>query len=110
MDLHLIVDNYATHKHPKVQRWLARHPRFHVHFIPTSSSWLNRVERWFRDLSERRLRRGTFRNVPDLIAAIHDHIDHHNDTDKGSRWSAKAETILAKVRGAHAALDKTTSE
>jgi transposase len=72
VDLHLIVDNYATHKHPKVQRWLARHPRFHMHFIPTSSSWLNLVERWCRDLTEQRLRRGTFRNVPELIAAIHD--------------------------------------
>jgi transposase len=109
VDLHLIVDNYATHKHPKVQRWLSRHPRFHVHIIPTSSSSLSLVERWFRDLSEHRLRRGTFRNVPDLIAAIHDYIDHHNDTDKGFRWTAKAETILAKVRRARAALDKTPS-
>lgn len=105
----MIADNYCTHKHPKVQRWLARHPRFHMHFIPTSSSWLNLVERRFRDLSEQRLRRGIFRNVPDLIAAIHDYIDHHNDTDKGFRWIAKAETILAKVRRARAVLDKTPS-
>lgn len=109
LDLHLIADNYRTHKHPKVQRWLARHPRFRMHFIPTSSSWLNLVERWFRDLTEQRLRRGTFRNVPDLIAAIYDYIDHHNDTDRGFRWTARAETILTKVRRARAVLDKTPS-
>lgn len=110
LDLHLIADNYSTHKHPKVQRWLARHPRFHMHFIPTSSSWLNLVERWFRDLTERRLRRGVFHNVPMLISAIQDYIDHHNDTDKGFRWTAKAEAILAKVRRARAVLDKTPSD
>ena len=64
--LHLIVDNYATHKHPKVQRWLKRHPRFHVHFTPTSASWLNMVERFFRDLTDNRLRRGVFTSVPQL--------------------------------------------
>lgn len=66
LDLHLIVDNYATHKHPKVKRWIARHPRFHVHFIPTSSSWLNLIERWFREITAKRIRRGTFRSVPQL--------------------------------------------
>jgi transposase len=110
LDLHLIADNYATHKHPKVQRWLARHPRFHMHFIPTSSSWLNLVERWFRDLTERRVRRGVFRSVPALIEAIQDYIDHHNDTDRGFVWTAKAEHILAKVRRARAVLDKTPSD
>jgi transposase len=110
LDLHLIVDNYATHKHPKVKRWLARHPRFHMHFIPTSSSWLNLVERWFRDLTDRRLRRGTFHNVPVLIEAIQDYIDHHNDTDRGFIWTAKAEDILKKVRRARAVLDKTPSD
>lgn len=107
--LHLIVDNYATHKHPKVQRWLGRHPRFHMHFIPTSSSWLNLVERWFRDLTDKRLRRGTFLNVPQLIAAIDEYIEQHNDRGKGFQWTAKAETILAKVRRARATLDKTPS-
>ena len=68
--LHLIGDNYATHKHPKVQRWLARHPRFHMHFTPTSASWLNMVERFFRDLTQNRLRRGVFRDVEELIMAI----------------------------------------
>lgn len=110
LDLHLIVDNYATHKHPKVQRWLRRHPRFRVHFIPTSSSWLNLVERWFRDLTEKRLRRGVFRNVPELVEAIEDYIQHHNDYAKGFTWTAKAEDILAKVRRARAVLDKVPSE
>jgi transposase len=78
LDLHLIVDNYATHKHPKVTAWLAKHPRFHAHFIPTSSSWLNVVERWFREITEKRIRRGTFRNVPQLVAAIETFIATHN--------------------------------
>lgn len=70
LDLHLVADNYATHKHPQVRRWLKRHPRFHMHFTPTSSSWLNLVERWFRELTQKRLRRGTFRSVRELQAAI----------------------------------------
>jgi len=110
VDLHLIADNYSTHKHPKVKRWLARHPRFHLHFIPTSSSWLNLVERWFRDLTERRLRRGVFRSVPELIQAIETHIEHHNNTGRGFVWTAKAEDILAKVRRARNVLDKTPSD
>jgi transposase len=110
LDLHLIVDNYATHKHPKVNRWLARHPRFHLHFIPTSSSWLNLVERWFRELTEKRLRRGVFRSVPDLTKAIDDYIEHHNNRTTGFTWTAQAEAILAKVRRARAVLDKTPSE
>ncbi|QVL31345.1 IS630 family transposase [Telmatocola sphagniphila] len=109
LDLHLIVDNYATHKHSKVRRWLARHSRFHMHFTPTSSSWMNLVERWFRDLTDKRLRRGTFRSVPQLIQAIEDYIDHHNNTGKGFQWTAKAEVILEKVRRARATLDKTHS-
>jgi len=79
LDLHLIVDNYATHKHAEVQAWLARHPRFHLHFIPTSSSWLNMVERWFREIITRRIRRGTFRSERKLIEAIQSFIDAHND-------------------------------
>lgn len=109
LDLHLIVDNYATHKHLKVKAWLARHPRFHVHFIPTSSSWLNLVERWFRDLTDKRIRRGTFRSVPELIEAIEEYVEHHNEVGKGFNWTAKAETILAKVKRARAVLDKTPS-
>lgn len=109
LDLHLIVDNYATHKHPSVQRWLKRHKRFHMHFTPTSSSWLNLIERWFRDITERRIRRGTFRSVAQLEQAIHDYIDHHNANPKGFIWTAKADAILEKVRRARAALNKTPS-
>ena len=107
LDLHLILDNYATHKHPKVLRWLDRHPRFHLHFIPTSSSWLNLVERFFRDLTDKRIRRGAFKSVPDLIAAISDYIDGHNESPRPFVWKAKAETIIEKVRRARLALDKT---
>ena len=104
-ELHLIADNYATHKHPRVQKWLARHPRFHMHFTPTSSSWLNMVERFFRDLTEQRLRRGIFRDVEELIMAIGDYIDKHNDSPKPFVWTARASDVLAKVRRARAALD-----
>ena len=104
-ELHLIADNYATHKHPKVQKWLVRHPRFHVYFTPTSSSWLNMVERFFRDLTEQRLRRGVFRNVEELIMAIGDYIDKHNDNPKPFVWTAKASDILEKVKRARAVLD-----
>jgi transposase len=99
--VHLIVDNYATHKHPRVQRWLARHPRFHMHFTPTSCSWLNMVERFFRDLTENRLRRSAFRSVEELIAAIHEYIDRHNEQPKPFIWTAKAADILEKVKRAH---------
>jgi transposase len=111
LDIHLICDNYATHKHAKVQSWLKRHPRFHVHFTPTSSSWLNLVERWFRELTDKRIRRGVFKSVRELIAAIDEYIEHHNDhTEHGYRWKAKAEDIIAKYHRAKAALDKVPSE
>ena len=109
LDLHLIVDNYATHKHPKVKSWLKRHPRFHVHFIPTSSSWLNLIERWFREITDKRLRRGTFQNVPQLIAAIVEYIEKHNTSPQPFVWTAKADEILAKVARAKATLQKTPS-
>jgi len=109
LDLHLVVDNYATHKHPKVKAWLRRHPRFHVHFIPTSSSWLNLVERWFREITDKRIRRGTFRNVNQLIAAIQEFIQTHNQSSKPFVWTAQADAILAKVARARATLDKTPS-
>jgi transposase len=109
LDLHLIVDNYATHKHPSVQRWLKRHPRFHVHFIPTSSSWLNLVERWFREITEQRIRRGTFRSVEQLIQAIEEYIAHHNQSPQPFVWTAKADEILAKVQRARKVLEKTRS-
>jgi transposase len=107
--LHLIVDNYATHKHPKVQKWLARHPRFHIHFTPTSSSWLNMVERFFRDLTQNRLRRGVFRDVEELITTIGDYIDKHNHQPKPFIWTAKATDILEKVKRARKALDNRRS-
>ena len=106
LDLHLIVDNYATHKHPKVKTWLKRHKRFHLHFTPTSSSWLNLVERWFREITDKRIRRGVFRSVKGLIATIEDYIEQHNDNPKSFTWTAKAEDILKKVRRARAVLDK----
>jgi transposase len=106
LDLHLIVDNYATHKHPRVQSWLKKHPRFHMHFTPTSSSWLNLVERWFRDLTDKRIRRGTFTNVAKLQAAIQAYIDEHNQDPKAFKWTAKAEVILEKVRRARTVLNK----
>jgi len=109
LDLHLIVDNYATHKHPNVQKWLKRHRRFHIHFTPTSSSWLNLVERWFREITENRIRRGTFRNVDQLIQAITEFIEHNNKSPKPYVWTAEAEEILAKVQRARKALDKLQS-
>jgi len=102
-DLYLIVDNYATHKHPTVRRWLTKHPRFHVQFTPTSSSWLNMVERFFRDLTQRRLRRGVFHNVAGLTSAIAAYIDQHNEEPKPFIWTASAKDILAKVVRARAA-------
>ena len=108
-ELHLIVDNYATHKHPKVKRWLARHPRFHVHFTPTSASWLNMVERFFRDLTEHRLRRGVFHDVEELILAIDQYVDRHNEQPKPFIWTAKASDILEKVKRARTTLNNVQS-
>ncbi len=105
--LHLIVDNYATHKHPTVQRWLKRHPRFHMHFTPTSSSWLNLVERFFGELTTKRIRRGVFRSVPELIQAIEEYIRYHNAAPKPFVWTATVERILEKVTRARKALNKT---
>ncbi len=105
--LHLIVDNYATHKHPTVQRWLKRHRRFHMHFVPTSSSWLNLVERFFRELTTKRIRRGVFRSVPELVQAIHEYIEQHNAAPKPFVWTATVASIIAKVGRARQALHKT---
>lgn len=104
--LHLIVDNYATHKHAKVKAWLAKHPRIHLHFTPTSASWLNMVERFFRDLATRRLRSGIFHSVADLEQAITSFISTHNASPKPFIWTASASDILAKVSRVKAALDK----
>ncbi len=105
LDLHVIVDNYATHKHPRVTSWLLRHPRFHLHFIPTSSSWVNMVERWFRDITDKRIRRGIFRNVPELIAAIQAYLENHNQNPRIFTWTASVEHILTKVAKCKEALD-----
>ena len=104
--IYLICDNYATHKHPRVQRWLQRHKRFHLHFTPTSASWLNMVERFFRDLTANQIRRGVFQDLEQLIMAIGNYIDHHNDNPKPFIWTAKASDILEKVSRARAALYK----
>ena len=109
LQVHLILDNYGTHKHPNVTAWLAKHPRFHLHFTPTSSSWLNMVERWSRDLTDKATRRGTFRSVPDLIAAIEDYLKANNDDPKPFVWTATAEEILEKVRRGRVALNKLAS-
>ena len=102
--LHLIADNYATHKHPVVQEWLAKHPRFHMHFTPTSASWLNMVERFFRDITTERIRRGVFTSVPELIAAIDEYVAHHNTKPKPFIWTKSARDILAKVIRANSRL------
>jgi len=102
LDLHLIVDHYATHKHARVQSWLKRHPRFHIHFTPTGSSWLNMVERWFRDLTDKCIRRGSFENVARLIASITDYIDQQNAAPRSFTGTAKAGTIVKKVRRSRA--------
>ncbi len=102
--LHLIVDNYATHKHPAVQRWLKRHKRFHLHFTPNSASWLNMVERFFRDLTVNRLRRGVFRDVMELVNAIDQYVDLHNEKPKPFIWTKSAKDILEKVKRSRSAL------
>lgn len=107
--LHLIVDNYATHKHPKVLAWLKKHPRFHMHFTPTSASWMNMVERFFRDITTARLRRGVFTNVPELVAAIEEYIAHHNENPKPFIWTKSARDILQKVIRANSRLSSKQS-
>ena len=104
--VHVICDNYATHKHPAVQRWIKRNPRFQVHFTPTSASWLNMVERFFRDLTANRLKRGIFRDLEELIMAVGHYIDCHNLNPKPLIWTASARDILQKVTRARKALDK----
>ena len=104
--VHMILDNYATHKHPEVKAWLESHPRFHLHFTPTSSSWLNLVERWFRELTDKAIRRGVFHSVPDLIAKIEEYVNAHNAKGSTFVWTATAEQILEKVARGRVALKK----
>jgi len=108
--LHLIADHYATHKHPVVQDWLAKHPRFNMHFTPTSASWLNMVERFFRDLTTERLRRGVFTSVPELVAAINEYVQHHNAAPKPFIWTKSARDILQKVIRANSKLSSKQNE
>jgi len=108
--LHLIADNYATHKHPAVQEWLVKHPRFVMHFTPTSASWLNMVERFFRDITTERIRRGVFTSVPELTAAIDEYIAHHNTKPKPFIWTKSARDILQKVIRANARLSSKQNE
>jgi transposase len=96
VDLHLIVDNYGTHTHPRAQQWLAIHPRFHLHFTPTSSSWLNLVEQWFKEHTSKRIRCGVFKSAADLIAAIKEYIVVHNAHPKPFVWTKSAEAIQSK--------------
>lgn len=108
LTLHLIADNYATHNHPEVRKWLQRHKRFVMHFTPTSASWLNMVERFFRDITDKRIRRDTFGSVAELELAIELYIEQHNDKPKPFIWTASASDILAKVTRARAALAATS--
>ncbi len=105
LDVHFIVDNYATHKHPAVKRWLKRNPRFHMHFIPTSSSWLNLVERWFREITTKRIRRGSFPSVGALVQAIEEYLQHNNEHPRPFVWTASVDQILAKVSKCKATLE-----
>jgi len=104
LDLHLIVDNYSTHKSPVVKRWLARHKRFHLHFVPTGSSWLNMVERWFEEITRKRIRRGTFKSVRQLIDAITEYLEHHNGDPVPFVWTKDADMIIAKINRCKEAL------
>ena len=97
-EVHLILDNYGTHKTPKVIRWFARHPRYHVHFTPTSGFWVNQIERWFAEITEKRIRRGSFTSIPSLEKAIHGYLDHNNENPKPFVWTADADLILGKIQ------------
>ncbi len=97
LDIHMILDNYGTHNHPNVKKWLTKHPRFHLHFTPTSSSWLNLVERFFGELTRKRIRRGVFQSVQELVTTIEEYIQLNNENPKPFIWTKKTEEILEKV-------------
>jgi transposase len=109
LQVHLILDNYATHNHPNVRAWLAKHPRFHLHFTPTSSSWLNMIEIFFGKLTDKAIRRGIFHSVPDLIQSIETYLAAHNNDPQPFRWTATTEQILEKVRRGRVTLDAIAS-
>jgi transposase len=98
LEVHLVIDNYATHKHAKVRRWLAARPRYHVHYTPTYASWLNQVEIWFSIITQRAIRRGTFRSVPDLVANIERFVRNSNKNSRPFLWTATADSILQKIQ------------
>ena len=104
-EIHLILDNYGTHTHPKVQQWFDDHPRYHLHFTPTSASWLNLVERWFAEITRKRIRRGTFTSLPALITAIREYVRIYNRNPKPFIWTAKPSTIMRKVQHCKEALE-----
>src|SRR5664279_3406862 len=108
LQVHLILDNYSTHKHETVEKWLAKHPRFHLHFTPTSSSWLNLIERWFGKLTDKAIRRGVFHSVPELITAIETYLTVNNKNPEPFVWTATAEQILTKVQRGRATLTTIT--
>jgi len=97
LDIHCIVDNYATHSHPKVKAWLATRPRWNMHFIPTYSSWLNQVERFFALITDKAIRRGSFTSVKQLVQRIDHFVNSHNRNCKPFRWTATADSILEKL-------------
>jgi transposase len=105
LDIHMILDNYGTHSHPNVKTWLEKHPRFKLYYTPTSSSWLNLVERWFAEITRKRIRRGIFKSVPELIAAIEEYILHNNANLKPFVWTKKAEEIITKVSHCRAIIE-----
>jgi transposase len=109
LEIHLILDNYSTHNHPNVKAWLAKHPRFHLHFTPTASSWLNMIERWFGKLTDKAIRRGVFHSVPDLITAIETYLEATNTNPQPFVWTATADQILEKVRRGRVALEAITT-
>jgi transposase len=107
LDIHLVVDNYATHKHPKVKRWLALHQRWHVHYTPTYASWLNQIEIWFNLITQRAIRRGTFRSVKELVGKIDEYVRTYNRHPKPFRWTATAQSILDKIKRLTQAISET---
>lgn len=107
--VHVILDNYATHNHANIRAWLAKLPRFHLHFTPTSSSWLVLVGRWFRELTEKAIRRAVFHSVPELVTAIQEYLNAHNNDPKPFIWTASAENILTKVRRGRVVLKQVAS-
>jgi transposase len=110
LQVHLILDNYSTHKHDAVKKWLAKHPRFHLHFTPTSSSWLNLIERWFGKLTDKAIRRGIFHSVPELINAIETYLTVNNENPQPFTWTATTEQILTKVQRGRIALQQNTTQ